>query len=66
MFCNKPTPLYAKQYLDLVITYKEGFIIGTRKRNPLQLAEDDQYDQLYTQLIFGKLFKFRISTFFQL
>ena len=67
MFCNKPTPLYATQYPDLFITYKEGFDMHTGKRNPLQLPQNEQYNQLTTQLISGKLIhtqdKFLFSCF---
>ena len=55
MFCNKPTPLYINQYLDLFITYKEGFNMHTGNQNPLQLHQNEQYNQLTTQLISGKL-----------
>ena len=51
MFCNKPTPLYTTQYPDLFITYNEGFNMHTGKPNPLQLPQNEQYDQLTTQLI---------------
>ena len=56
MFCNKPTPLHLTQYPDLFITYKEGFNMQTGKPNPLQLPQNEQYNQLTTQLISGKLF----------
>ena len=55
MFCNKPTPLHLTQYPDLFITYKEGFNMQTGKPNPLQLPQNEQYNQLTTQLISGKL-----------
>ena len=55
MFCNKPTPLHLTQYPDLFITYTEGFNMQTGKPNPLQLPQDEQYNQLTTQLISGKL-----------
>ena len=55
MFCNKPTPLHLTQYPDLFITYKEGFNMQTGKHNPLQLPQNEQYNQLTTQLISGKL-----------
>ena len=55
MFCNKPTPLHLTQYPDLFITYKEGFNMQTGKPNPLQLPQTEQYNQLTTQLISGKL-----------
>ena len=56
MFCNKPTPLHLTQYPDLFVTYTEGFNMQTGKPNPLQLPQDEQYNQLTTQLISGKLF----------
>ena len=63
IFCNKPTHLYTTQYPDLFITYKEGFNMHTGKHNPLQLPQNDQYNQLTNQLISGKLihtqYKFR-------
>ena len=40
---------------DLFITYKEGFNIHTGKQNPLKLPQNEQYNQLTTQLISGKL-----------
>ena len=55
MFCNKLTPLYTTQYPDLFITYKEGFNMHTGKRNPLHLLQIEQYNQLTTPLISGKL-----------
>ena len=55
MFCNKPTPLHLTQYPDLFVTYTEGFNMQTGKPNPLQLPQDEQYNQLTTQLISGKL-----------
>ena len=55
MFCNKPTPLHLTQYPDLFITYKEGFNMQTGKPNPLQPPQNEQYNQLTTQLISGKL-----------
>ena len=55
MFCNKPTPLHLTQYPDLFITYTEGFNMQTGKPNPLQLPQDEQYNQQTTQLISGKL-----------
>ena len=55
MFCNKPTPLHLTQYPDLFITYKEGFNMQTGKPNSLQLPQNEQYNQLTTQLISGKL-----------
>ena len=51
MFCDKPTPLYTTQF----ITYKEGFNMHTGKPNPLQLPQNEQYNQLTTQLISRKL-----------
>ena len=55
MFCNKPTLLYTTQYHDLFIIYKEGFNVQTGRPNPLQLSQNEQYNQLTTQLISGKL-----------
>ena len=55
MFCNKPTPLHLTQYPDLFITYKEVFNMHTGKPNPLQLPQNEQYNQLSSQLISGKL-----------
>ena len=55
MLCNKPTPLHLTQYHGLFITYKEGFNKHTGKPNPLQLPQNEQYNQLTTQLISGKL-----------
>ena len=46
--CNQPTPLYTTQYPDLFMTYKEGFNMHTGKRNPLQLPQNEQYNQLTT------------------
>ena len=43
IFRNKPTPLHTTQYLDLFISYKEGFNLNTGKRNHLHLPEDDQF-----------------------
>ena len=48
MFCNKLIPLYATQYPDLFITYKEGFNMHTGKPNPLHLPQIEQYNQLTT------------------
>ena len=42
-FCNKTFPLHTAQYLDLFISYKEGFNLYTGKRNPLHLPGDDQF-----------------------
>ena len=55
-FCNKPTPLYTTPYPDLFVTSKEGFTTHTGKSNPLQLPRNEQYNQLTTRLISGKLF----------
>ena len=55
MFCNKPTPSHVSQYPDLFITYTEGFNMHTGTPNPLQLPQNEQYNQLTTQLISGKL-----------
>ena len=55
MFCNKPTPLHLTQYSDLFITYKEGFNMHSGKPNSLQLPQNEQYNQLTTQLISEKL-----------
>ena len=44
LFCNKTTPLYTTQDADLFFTFKEKFNIHTCKRNPLQIPENEQYD----------------------
>ena len=40
----------------MFVTYTEGFNMQTGKHNPLQLPQDEQYNQLTTQLKSGKLF----------
>ena len=43
--------LYTTQYPDLFVTYKEGFNMHTGNPNPLQLPQNEQYNQFTTQLI---------------
>ena len=51
IFCNNSTLLFTSQYPGLFIKYKEGFNKHTGKRNPLQLPEDRQYNELSSQVI---------------
>ena len=55
-FVTNPLLYNITQNPDLFITYKEGFNMHAGKPNPLRLPQNEQYNQLTTQSISGKLF----------